>query len=60
MGNNKTAVRDPIFYRWHGFINDLFDAYHRTLRPYSKAEVQLIFSYDELITTSNFSVIPFL
>uniref|UniRef100_A0A2L2Y4P5 Hemocyanin subunit B n=1 Tax=Parasteatoda tepidariorum TaxID=114398 RepID=A0A2L2Y4P5_PARTP len=35
MDDTATALRDPIFYRWHRFIDDLFQEYKRSLPPYS-------------------------
>lgn len=39
MGESVTAMRDPIFYRWHKFIDSLFQQYKATLQPYTNAEV---------------------
>ncbi|KAH8394837.1 hypothetical protein KR222_007866 [Zaprionus bogoriensis] len=39
MGDVTTAMRDPIFYRWHGYIDALFNK-HKVLLP--------IYSNDEL------------
>merc|ERR1719470_240060 len=27
MGSGEAAMRDPIFYRWHGYIRSVFDTY---------------------------------
>nr|WGN96288.1 setae polypeptide [Ochrogaster lunifer] len=35
MGDSATAMRDPIFYRWHSFIDDIFQVYKDKLTPYS-------------------------
>ncbi|XP_065204198.1 phenoloxidase 2-like [Planococcus citri] len=35
MSHSETALRDPIFYRWHVFIDDLFQHYKRTLPSYT-------------------------
>ncbi|EDW61649.1 phenoloxidase 2 [Drosophila virilis] len=32
MGDVTTAMRDPIFYRWHGFIDSVFNK-HKALLP---------------------------
>ncbi|XP_016988367.1 phenoloxidase 3-like [Drosophila rhopaloa] len=37
MGDSSTAMRDPIFYKWHAYIDDLFQAHKKTLPAY-KAE----------------------
>lgn len=34
MGDTSTALRDPAFYRWHKYLDQLFDQYKRTLGPY--------------------------
>ena len=39
MGDTGTAMRDPIFYRWHAFIDDLFQEYKRGQPPYEESEV---------------------
>lgn len=31
MGDSTTAMRDPIFYRWHAFIDDLFQEHKQRL-----------------------------
>lgn len=42
MGDVTTAMRDPIFYRWHAFIDQIFQKYKNTLQPYN-ANTQLNF-----------------
>ena len=42
MGDSATAMRDPVFYRWHATIDDLFQKHKQTLTPYSQREVKLI------------------
>lgn len=34
MGDVTTAMRDPIFYRWHSFIDSVFVRYKNTLPKY--------------------------
>ncbi|XP_068623411.1 phenoloxidase subunit 1-like [Battus philenor] len=34
MGDSATAMRDPIFYRWHAHIDDIFNTYKIKLPPY--------------------------
>ncbi|XP_045539351.1 phenoloxidase subunit 1 [Papilio machaon] len=34
MGDSATAMRDPIFYRWHAYVDDLFTMYKSKLPPY--------------------------
>uniref|UniRef100_A0A6P7FTC5 Phenoloxidase 1-like n=1 Tax=Diabrotica virgifera virgifera TaxID=50390 RepID=A0A6P7FTC5_DIAVI len=35
MGDTSTAMRDPIFYRWHGFIDNIFQQFKSTLPRYT-------------------------
>jgi len=35
MGDSATAMRDPIFYRWHAYIDDIFQEFKATLLPYT-------------------------
>lgn len=39
MGDTTTAMRDPVFYRWHTMINNLFEQHKLTLNPYSDADL---------------------
>nr|AII81929.1 phenol oxidase [Blattella germanica] len=34
IGDPATAMRDPIFYRWHAFVDDVFQEHKATLPPY--------------------------
>ncbi|CAO1401424.1 unnamed protein product [Diamesa serratosioi] len=34
MGDVTTAMRDPLFYRWHGFLDSLWTKYKDTLPQY--------------------------
>jgi len=43
MGDVTTAMRDPIFYRWHGFIDALFRR-HKNLLPAYDANTELAYS----------------
>lgn len=40
MSHSETALRDPIFYRWHVFIDEIFQHYKRRLPPYSLEQRQ--------------------
>lgn len=44
MGDNTTAMRDPIFYRWHAFIDDIFQSFKSTLPRYTVDQVNNVFS----------------
>ena len=39
MGDSSTAMRDPVFYRWHKYIDNIFDKYKGTIKPYTSDEV---------------------
>jgi hypothetical protein len=39
MNDSGTAMRDPLFYRWHAYINNIFEAYKNLLTPYTRDEV---------------------
>ncbi|XP_055610031.1 phenoloxidase 8-like [Uranotaenia lowii] len=39
IGDVATAMRDPIFYRLHGHVDELFEAYKRKLAPYKKQQL---------------------
>jgi tyrosinase len=32
-------MRDPIFYRWHKFIDSIFQTHKNRFNPYSKSEL---------------------
>jgi tyrosinase len=38
MADTSAAVRDPVFYRWHRHIDDLFAAWQETLDPQDLAQ----------------------
>lgn len=39
VGDNTTAMRDPVFYRWHQHIDDIFQRHKRRFKPYTKDDV---------------------
>lgn len=39
MGDSATAMRDPIFYNWHTFANDLFLKHKDKLPPCTEDEL---------------------
>jgi tyrosinase len=39
MGSPIGAMRDPIFYRWHGFVESVFKEYKNRLPGYSEADL---------------------
>lgn len=40
MGDSATAMRDPVFYRWHAFVDDIFQEHKESLTAYSLAELE--------------------
>lgn len=38
MGDVATAMRDPIFYRWHSFIDSVFNRHKNLLASYDVAQ----------------------
>ncbi|GFS43492.1 hemocyanin G chain [Trichonephila inaurata madagascariensis] len=41
MSDTSTSLRDPIFYRWHRFVDNIFQQYKSTLQPYTWEQVHL-------------------
>ncbi|XP_068228541.1 phenoloxidase 3-like [Palaemon carinicauda] len=39
IGDPATSMRDPVFYRFHKFVDDLFEKYKLLQRPYSNEEL---------------------
>ncbi|EAT33194.1 AAEL014544-PA [Aedes aegypti] len=39
MGDVATAMRDPVFYRWHSFIDDIFQEHKIKLPAYTKSQL---------------------
>jgi len=39
MGHARTAAREPVFYNWHGFINDIFWEYKLSLGRYGAEDL---------------------
>ncbi|NP_001301064.1 hemocyanin AA6 chain-like [Limulus polyphemus] len=39
MSDTSTSLRDPIFYRWHRTLDNLFQEYKESLSPYTKEEL---------------------
>lgn len=35
MGDSATAMRDPIFYKWHAWVDEVFQMHKATLPPYT-------------------------
>lgn len=40
MGDTATAMRDPTFYRWHAFIDDIFQKFKGSLPRYTVEDVR--------------------
>lgn len=43
MGSLQTAMRDPLFYRWHDFINDLFQKLKLQFPKYTRKDLEAKF-----------------
>lgn len=41
MGDAAVDMRDPVFYRWHAYIDDMFQEYKATLPRYTVAQVTI-------------------
>lgn len=39
MGDVATAMRDPVFYRWHGYLDTIWQRYKSTLPKYSDSKL---------------------
>ncbi|XP_063707043.1 phenoloxidase 2-like [Culicoides brevitarsis] len=39
MGDTATAMRDPVFYRWHAFVDDMFQEYKEQLPAYTTEQL---------------------
>lgn len=39
IGDFATAMRDPMFYRWHAYIDDIFQEFKATLPRYSETQL---------------------
>lgn len=48
MADVSTAMRDPVFYRWHSFIDSFCVKFKSTLQPYRAAEL----CYDGITVTA--------
>lgn len=53
MGDSATAMRDPLFYRWHAYIDDIFNEHKERLAPYTSQQL----TYPQ-ISVTGFSVSP--
>ncbi|XP_038068636.1 hemocyanin AA6 chain-like isoform X2 [Patiria miniata] len=40
MGDTSAAIRDPIFFRWHKFVDDLFFLHKIKLTPYNQTDLE--------------------
>lgn len=40
MADVSTAMRDPLFYRWHAFLDSIFVKFKGTLQPYTLSNLQ--------------------
>jgi hypothetical protein len=42
MGTTATAIRDPIFFRWHKLIDDIYDNHRKTLAPHDFSDAPAV------------------
>lgn len=47
IGDSATAMRDPVFYRWHAYIDDIFQEHKTRLPPYTLPQL----NYDGVSVT---------
>ena len=40
MNWDQTAPRDPVFYRWHKFVDLVFDDHRRNMKPHTKKDIE--------------------
>lgn len=45
MGDPSTAMRDPIFYRWHAYTDDVFQEYKATIPGYNVQNVNIMYLF---------------
>nr|CCA94926.1 hemocyanin subunit e [Mastigoproctus giganteus] len=50
MSDTSTSLRDPIFYRYHRFVDNIFQQYKDTLHHYTKDD--LLFSGIEVVSVA--------
>lgn len=50
MGDVATAMRDPVFYRWHGYLDTIWQRYKATLPEYSDNQL----GYSDITVNSAF------
>lgn len=39
IGDSATAMRDPAFYRWHAYVDDMFQQHKERLTPYTEQQL---------------------
>jgi Hemocyanin, copper containing domain len=49
LGDLATAMRDPLFYRIHAMVNDVFATYKKTISAYTVDQVNSIYQFFEYI-----------
>lgn len=45
MADEATTMRDPFFYRWHAFVDDLYQKFKESesVTRYTRSQVMIIF-----------------
>lgn len=49
MGDTAINMRDPIFYRWHSYIDDIFHEYKATIPGYNVQNVKRVLYVFEIV-----------
>ncbi|OXA54751.1 Phenoloxidase 3 [Folsomia candida] len=52
MGDTSTAMRDPMFYRWHYFVSNNIDEFLRTLPPHEADKGEFPFLWKDVMVES--------
>lgn len=42
MGDSATAMRDPVFYKWHAYVDDIFQEHKQLLTPYTAPQLDYL------------------
>lgn len=45
IGDSTTAMRDPVFYRWHAHIDDIFQEFKATIPSYPVDQVRRLYLF---------------
>lgn len=59
LGDPATAMRDPVFYRWHAFLDDVFQEHKNTLPRYPVSQVSKASVHNPPISITVQILLPF-